>query len=135
VAMLPWQSLGDIDPERDYLVLLSFLPLKHGWRVPWFLIHTRRITAQLRRTRGLIGYSLRARPLRKHFWTLSVWEDEAALRAFVEAGAHAVTMRSMTPHMGGTRFIRWKIEGAGVPPSWDDALRRWTRREEGGILG
>ncbi len=123
---LPWKSLAPVAPEREYLALLSFLPLRHGWRVPWFLIHTGRITAQLRQTRGLVGYSLLARPLRKNFWTLSVWEDEAALRAFVAAGAHGVAMRAMTPHMGATRFIRWKVRGANVPPKWHDALDRWT---------
>jgi quinol monooxygenase YgiN len=100
--------------------------LTHAWKLPTFLMQTRRIMTQLEQTRGLIGYSLLARPLRKHFWTLSVWEDEAALRAFVEAGAHAITMRSMAPHMGATRFIRWKIRGAGIPPKWADALDRWT---------
>lgn len=121
-----WKSFGRVDPEREYLALLTFLPLRHGWRIPSLLMHTRRITAQLQQAPGLIGYSLLARPLRKHFWTLSVWEDEAALRAFVEAGAHSVTMRSMTPHMGATRFIRWKLRGVQVPPKWNDALDRWT---------
>ena len=125
---LPWKSLGRVDPAREYLVLLTSLPIKRGWRVPWFMLHTYRIAAQLRQTRGIIGYSLLARPLRKHFWTLSVWEDESALRAFVEAGAHRVTMRAMTPHMGETHFVRRKIRGADVPPSWNDALDRWSGR-------
>lgn len=126
MATLPWRSLSAVDREREYLALLSFLPLTHAWKLPSFAIQTRRILAQLQHAPGLIGYSLFARPLRMHFWTLSVWEDEAALRAFVAAGAHALTMRSLAPHMGATRFIRWKIHGSRIPPKWADALDRWT---------
>ncbi len=28
----PWRSLRPADPSREYLVLLSFLPLKRLWR-------------------------------------------------------------------------------------------------------
>ncbi|HTW86526.1 MAG TPA: antibiotic biosynthesis monooxygenase [Candidatus Binataceae bacterium] len=126
MATLPWRSLGAVDREREYLALLSFLPLRHVWSLPSFAMQSSRILAQLQHAPGLLGYSLLARPLRKHFWTLSVWENEAALHAFVGAGAHAVTMRSLAPYMGATRFIRWKIHGTRIPPKWADAMDRWT---------
>jgi len=58
------------------------------------------------------------------FWTLSVWESEAALEAFVARDPHADIMSAMQPRMGRTRFLRWHIRGAEVPPRWRDALER-----------
>ena len=122
---LPWRSFARAEPEQPCLVLLTYLPLARHGRIPGFLLHTMRIRAQLRRSRGLIGYSLRAEPMAKRFWTLSAWQDEASLQDFVPAHPHARTMTALTPHMGATRFIRWTLEGSQLPPSWDDALRRW----------
>ncbi len=120
----PWRSIRPADPSREYRVLLSFLPLKRLWRVPSFLIQTIRITRQLERSSGLIGYSLNARPLTARFWTLSVWENEAALQAFVHAMPHMETMGALIPHMGPTRFVRWTVLGAHLPVRWDEALKR-----------
>jgi quinol monooxygenase YgiN len=74
----------------------------------------------------LIGYSLRARPAAKQFWTLSAWEDEAALQAFVAAPPHLDIMKALAPYMGETRFRRWNVKGSELPLRWDDALRRDT---------
>ena len=121
---LPWISSGRADPERQYVALLSYLPLKRALRIPWFLLYTVRIIGQLRRSRGLLGYSLHAKLGAKSFWTLSVWEDEAALRSFVHAQPHARTMAALAQHMGGTRFVRWTLKGSELPVSWEDALKR-----------
>jgi heme-degrading monooxygenase HmoA len=120
----PWKSLQPADPRREYLVLLSFLPLKRLWRIPWFGLQANRITKQLERSAGVIGYSVNSRLFTRRFWTLSAWEDEAALQAFVHAAPHVATMRAMIPHMGPTRFVRWTVLGAHLPVRWDDALRR-----------
>jgi hypothetical protein len=124
MPVTPWKSFGRAEPERQYLALLTLLPLKRLWQMPWFLVHTGRIVRQLGKSPGLVGFSLMARPFAKHFWTLSVWEDEAALNDFVREQPHAETMRVMPPHMGATRFIRWNLSGSEIPPAWDDALRR-----------
>ena len=122
---LPWKSLTVADPERQYVILLSYLPLKRVWRIPQFLAHTARIMAQLRRSRGLLGYSLRAELAAKQFWTLSAWEDEVALHAFIRTQPHTQTVMAMMAHMGATKFIRWVVKGSELPVSWDEALRRW----------
>ena len=119
-----WRSFARAAPERDYLALLTYLPLHSAWRIPRLILETRRIISQLRESPGLVGYSLRAQPMAKRFWTLSVWEDEASLQGFVHARPHTRTMTVLAPHMGSTRFLRWTIKGAQVPPSWDDAVSR-----------
>jgi quinol monooxygenase YgiN len=124
MATLPWKSSTRADPERQYLALLSYLPVKRGWRIPWFLLHTVRVMGQLRKSKGLVGYSLYARLAAKSFWTFSVWEDEGALSRFVHAQPHVGTMAAVAPHMDKPRFVRWTLKGSELPVSWEDVLKR-----------
>jgi hypothetical protein len=126
MAETPWQSYSHAAPERDYIALLSYLPLNSAWNLPRLVLYSNRIRRQLRISCGLIGYSLRARIIAKQFWTLSVWEDAADLQAFVVGPPHVTIMKAMAPYMGATRFVRWNVKGSELPLRWDDALRRDT---------
>jgi hypothetical protein len=64
------------------------------------------ICRQLAHADGLVGYTLRARPLAGDYWTLSIWRDANALRAFVAAAPHVTLMSSLRPVMGATAFAR-----------------------------
>jgi heme-degrading monooxygenase HmoA len=121
----PWVSLRQPEPGREYVVLLSELPLKFSG-LPKFFATVGRIDQQLKRTSGLIGYSMLARPLRMKFWTLSVWESDASLTWFVRERPHSEVMTALKGKMGPTRFIQWKITASQYPPSWQDALERRT---------
>ena len=63
----PWATFRQPDPEREYLVLLTALPVKRFRDLGTFLLYTWRIAGQLRRTPGVLGYSLLARILQKQF--------------------------------------------------------------------
>jgi quinol monooxygenase YgiN len=110
VAETPWQSYSRAAPERDYVALLSYLPLNSAWHLPRLVLYSTRIRRQLRKSSGLIGYSLRARVAAKQFWTLSAWEDVAALQAFVAAPPHVAIMEALAPYMSATRFVRWNVK-------------------------
>ena len=122
----PWRSFRSAEPEREYLALLSFLPLMSFWGLPAFVRGTAGVMKQLAAAPGLIAYSLLARPIAKNFWTLSVWEDEAALKAFVRYPPHVRIMAALAPHMRETKFVRWRVKGSELPLRWEDALRRTT---------
>src|ERR1700746_1732598 len=115
---------GPLDPERDYVALLSYLPLKSYWRIPPFFLYTAQVTKQLASAGGVLRYSVFARPLSKQFWTLSAWKDDAALRTFVQYPPHVRIMTALTPHMGETKFVRWTVKGSELPLLWEDALNR-----------
>ena len=68
-------------------------------------------------------YSLRAKFMQRSFWTLSVWESEEALQAFIHEGFHAGVMSVLIPDMATPSFVRWKIKGSACPPSWEEALK------------
>lgn len=116
-----WKSLASADVDREYLALLSYLPLKRYRMIPRFIKYTSEIERQLSESRGLIGYSLQAQLLSRKFWTLSVWEDEKALMEFVVKSPHGPVMQSLLPHMAATKFTQWKIKGADMPPGWKEA--------------
>ena len=120
----PWVTFRRPDPEREYLVLLSELPLKRLRDLAAFFLYSWRIQGQLQQTPGLLGYSLRTRILRRQFWTLSVWDGEAALQQFVVEPPHSHVMRALREKMGQTHFVRWRLRGADFPPQWEDAFTR-----------
>ena len=119
-----WKSFASADADREYLALLSFLPLKRYRMIPRFIKYTSEIERQLSESRGLVGYSLQAQLLSRQFWTLSVWEDEKALMEFVVKSPHGPVMQSLLPHMAATKFMQWKIKGAAIPPNWNEAKER-----------
>ena len=118
----PWTVVAPPAEEREYLALLSFLPLKRFRMIPRFLRHSGAVSKQLVGTRGLVGFSFRAKILAREFYTLSVWEDERALDDFVRAEPHRRTMGAMRRHMAETKFVRWTVTGSQVPPSWRKAI-------------
>ena len=120
----PWKWTSSPEPEREYLVLASSIPPRSR-RSTWRLFRgAGTVRKQLAGTDGVIGFALLARPLSKHYATLSVWRDEDALAAFAGAEPHLELMRTLSPEMGPTKFVRWTIRGADGRPTWDDALRR-----------
>jgi len=121
---MPWTTLVRTDPGREYLVLLSYLPLRVYRKIPAFFRYTIQIQGQLRETPGVIGYSMRVKVWKRNFWTLSVWENERALTDFVGKAPHREAMKKISPYMGATKFTRWKVPGSAIPPDWADAVRR-----------
>ena len=120
----PWVTLSQPDPQQEYLVLLSELPLQRFRDLGAFLLYTWRIQGQVRCTPGLLGYSLRAHIRKRQFWTLSVWEGEAALHQFVVENPHGQVMTALREKMGQTRFVRWNTRGSEFPLRWREAFAR-----------
>lgn len=126
---LPWITFAEADSEQEYLVLLSFLPLKSYLRIPTILSKTFTVQRQLSTTPGVIGYSLLTQPLALRFFTLSVWTREEALSTFVRTEPHKRVMRDILPllHQDKSKFLRWNVKGKNLPVSWKDALKRFQQ--------
>lgn len=107
---------------------MSYLPLKRYRKMMDLSRRSGAVSDQLANTPGLIGFSFRAKFLRHRFWTLSAWEDERALMAFVREAPHLDAMKVLQPHMSEPSFVRWTVRGAELPLRWDDALRRMPIR-------
>jgi hypothetical protein len=123
---LPWSGRESMEPGVTYLAMASHLPLTRSSATVQFLRGVFAIRRQLAGTDGLVGYALRARPLARDYWTLSVWKDEPALRAFMQTAPHAELMRSLKPLIGPTKFVQWEISSVDGRPSWTTAIERLT---------
>lgn len=123
----PWRSLQRLEPDREYLVLASWIPPRSITSTGRLFRGSQLVRSQLADAEGLVGYSMLARPVRKQYATLSVWVDEGALAAFAGAQPHGRLMADLAPEMGDTRFERWTIRGREGRPSWREALGRLHR--------
>ena len=136
MAELPWKSFAQPVPDREYVAILTYLPLTSFSILPRFFYYSARIQSQVKSAPGLIGYSLVAHLLAKRFWTLSVWEDEAALEGFVRQQPHRQAMISLRRYMRDSAFTRWKLNSVAVPPRWREAMEqlpKHARTEYGSI--
>lgn len=124
MAGIPWRRLSTVEPDRDYLVMASWLPLASHRTIPRFLRLTLAVARQLESTTGLVGYSLLAQPLAKTFWTLSAWQDGTALVAFTRTMPHLQVMRELRPFMTASKFTQWTVTGSSLPVTWHDAMRQ-----------
>jgi quinol monooxygenase YgiN len=113
-----------MQPGRQYLVMASHLPLHRLSSTVRFFRAVSAVRKQLATARGLVDYTLRAKPLSRRYWTLSVWEDEAALQEFLRQRPHADVMSSLRPLMDPTTFVRWTITLADGRPTWPQAMDR-----------
>jgi hypothetical protein len=117
----PWKSLAAPREGKEYVALLSFLPLKRHRTMPKLVRMMFAIRSQLAKSHGLIGYSLGAEPMAKRFWTVSAWEDRQSLMDFVEQIPHSRIMQELAPHMGKTEFAQWTVRASEIPIPWSVA--------------
>jgi hypothetical protein len=120
----PWITFAPAVANREYLALLSYLPLNTYRAIPGFFRYSLQIQKQLRNTPGVIGYSLRAKVMSRNFWTLSVWKDQETLMEFVARIPHGDAMKAMTPYMSQSKFTQWKVAGSALPLRWDEAIEQ-----------
>ena len=122
----PWISPFKIKPEpdRDYLAVITYLPLRSYFDFPKFFNDVQKVQAQLHKAHGVVGFKLRADILSKKSYTLSIWEDAKSLREFITSGAHKDLMASDAKYLGDDRkFVTVFLKGGEYPPSWDWAFK------------
>ncbi len=122
VPDLLWTARAEMEPGTSYLVMASHLPLTRVTATVRFFRAVSAVRKQLATAEGLIGYTLRAKPLARDYWTLSVWTDATALRQFMRTHPHVQITTSLKPVMGPTKFVTWTISAADSRPSMAAAL-------------
>ncbi len=120
----PWQQFKSPRVDDQYMAMVTYFLLKRFRGMPRFNLYTKRVQRQLAESGGLLGYALGAKPWRKQFWTLSVWEDDKALREFVNTGIHSGVMIVLQEDMADFRNRQWTVPGNHVPPAWEAALEQ-----------
>ncbi|WP_100497964.1 antibiotic biosynthesis monooxygenase [Geodermatophilus chilensis] len=110
---LPWtaEHVG----EGPGVVMVTHLHLRRLRDVPAFLRDSLAIRAQAAAAPGARSLYLRAQPLARHFTTVSRWDDQAAVVAFVRTDPHRAAMRRRGPEM--REFSNRSHPGTGTVPT------------------
>jgi hypothetical protein len=103
-------------------VSITGLKLKSLVNAPAFWWHAIRSMRQAQSAPGLI--SAEARLINGIHHTLTVWETEAAMRAYLITGAHLAAMKAFQGFATG-RTVGFLSKSA---PRWDEVHEIWERR-------
>jgi len=93
--------------------------------MPAFLFSALRIGKQTAQADGCLAAKV-FRDRRNAFWTCTCWETEAAMKAFMTAGAHGAAMRKLLEWCDEASLAHWTQEGDEMP-TWSEAHRRMLR--------
>jgi hypothetical protein len=97
--------------------------------MPLFAIHAFRSRQQVRRAPGFQSGALLVDRSRT-FWTMTAWDSEASMRAYMTTGAHKKAMPHLLYWCDEASVAHWSQPDATLP-SWTEADRRMR---EGGRL-
>ena len=104
------------------LISVTRLRLRSARYLPPFFWHVLGSTRQARRAPGFLGGQLAVEGNRG-FWTITAWSDEAAMRAYRNAGAHRRAMPKLLTWCDETSVAHWQQDGPDLP-DMPEALQR-----------
>ncbi|MDX5985187.1 antibiotic biosynthesis monooxygenase [Sphingomonas echinoides] len=112
------------------LVSVTRFRLRSVRFLPFFMLHANRTIAQIRKADGFLAGAVQ-RDSDHAFWTLSVWRDEPAMRAYGGSGAHRKAAPLLAEWGDEASVAHWTQPGSALP-DWPDAVHRL--RDEGRAL-
>lgn len=102
-------------------VSVTRLRLRSNWYLPLFFWHSFRSHSQAQAGDGC--FVATARYHKRAFWTLTVWRDQAATRAFMVTGAHLSAMPKLKFWCDEASLANWP-QDATTLPAWSEAETR-----------
>jgi len=103
------------------LAALTRLRLR-SWRfVPLFLWHAARSASQAKRAEGCLAVRLRQE--NGVYWTMTLWRDREAMRAYMISGAHMKAMPKLLHWCDEASVAEWE-QDEGDLPRWSEARRK-----------
>ncbi|MFS0771742.1 DUF3291 domain-containing protein [Sphingomonas sp. 1P08PE] len=87
--------------------------------MPAFAVDTWRAQRQVERAVGFLGGSLLA-DRKLTFWTMTLWRQQADMRAYMTSGDHLKTMPRLLHWCDEASVAHWVQEGSS-PPGWEEA--------------
>ncbi len=93
--------------------------------LPVFIWNTSQSIRQAERSAGFLGGKL-LRDAKNVFWTVTAWENEAAMNAFRTSGAHRRAMPNLLNWCDEASVVHWNQETAELPTWLEVHLRMVT---------
>ena len=106
------------------MVFVSLTRLRiRSWRfMPGFIFYALRSEAQVRRAAGFLSGALHP-DMPFTFWTMTAWDSEGSMRAYMTSGAHKAAMPKLMRWCDQASVAHWLQESSELP-GWDEADRR-----------
>ena len=106
---------------------MSFISLTRlrirSWRfLPMFFYHAVQTLSQAKKAPGNVS-AIVLNDANRVFWTMSVWTDEQAMRAYMISGAHGKVMPKLMEWCDEAATAHWTQESA-TAPSWPEAHQK-----------
>lgn len=98
------------------------LRLRTRLHLPLFLWHTFLTQRQMRKTPGFLGGKLLT-DANTAYWTLTVWEEAAAMKHLRDAGAHKRAMSYLQKWVDESAVVHWYQDSPEIP-SFAEAHQR-----------
>lgn len=90
--------------------------------LPLFLWNVWLTTKQSTNTPGFLGGQL-LRDANQTFWTITAWEEQAAMKIYRNSGAHRSVMPRIQDWCDEASVVHWRQEDCTLP-NWDEVHRR-----------
>ena len=100
-------------------ISVTRLRIRSVFYLPQFIWHTLKSQRQVARATGFLGGRLMRDP-GNAFWTVTAWEDEAAMRAYRGSGAHMKAMPRLLDWCDEASVVHWQ-QGSESPLAWPTA--------------
>ena len=113
MATLRWTTPHP--PVDDVVVFASRLPVPSWWAFVALTWASLAVRAQLRRSPGLVAFTLVADVRRRTLWTASAWCSADEMGAFVAGEPHRSVMGRHAGQLGAPTFRRWRAPAAAAP--------------------
>jgi hypothetical protein len=111
------------DPESPMpFISVTRLRLRSMRFVPSFFLHAVPSLRQARAAPGFCDGSLLA-DRSWTFWTLTLWDEQASMRAYMTSGDHRTAMPRLAGWCDEASVVHWDQEHGDLP-SWTEADRR-----------
>lgn len=103
-------------------ISVTRLRIRRVFFLPQFFWHTSLSLRQAKRASGNLQVKV-FNSARWTFWTMTAWEDQSAMRAFMVSGSHKTAMPKLMHWCDEASVGHWQQESAALP-DWPEAHRR-----------
>lgn len=125
VIALPWTTASTApDPASACTVFAARLPLRSRRALPGAVRHAARIRRRLRAAPGLIGHTVAVDVAAATLWTVSAWDDRAALTRFERSAAHRAAKNDLRERLTPSTFAVWDCPVRDLPLRWTEIRNR-----------
>jgi heme-degrading monooxygenase HmoA len=107
-------------------VSVTRLRVRSIFYLPQFIVQALRSSRQAERAPGFLVGALMREP-GNVFWTITVWQDDAAMNSYRTQGVHRSVMPRLLNWCDEASIAHWTQDTAEVP-SWQEAHRRMVEQ-------